>query len=84
MVMRKVDAVLNDSGIWLCVDFKKTNSFLKNGLIKLMYLFFKLFSRLEGNNLQDFEERFKILGYKKIDSKFYFGGMIESVIYQKS
>lgn len=84
MIMKKIDLALNDSGIWFCTDFRKTNSFFKNALIKLMYLFFKIFSQLEGTKLQDFEGQFEALGYKKIDTKFYFGKMIESCAYQKS
>ncbi|WP_185153661.1 methyltransferase domain-containing protein [Fulvivirga lutimaris] len=83
LIMKKIENSLSTSGIWLCTDFRKTNSIFKNGLIKLMYLFFKIFSQLEANVLQDFEVQFETLGYKKIDSKFYFGKMIESCTYQK-
>lgn len=84
IVMKKVDEALSTSGIWLCTDFRKTNSFYKNVLIKLMYIFFKIVSQLEGSSLQDFEKQFYSLGYKKTDSKFYFGNMIESAIYKKT
>ena len=83
IVMNKLDQALDTSGIWLYTDFRKTDSLFKNGLIKFMYLFFKIFSRLEANNLQDFEEQFEALGYRKIDTILYFGGMIESCAYQK-
>lgn len=84
IIMKKIDLALNASGIWLCADFKKTNSILKNSLIKLMYLFFKIFSRLEGSELQEFEAQFMSLGYKKIDAKSYFGGLIVSSVYKKN
>ena len=83
-IMRKADQAIVASGIWLCTDFRKTDSLLKNRLIKLMYLFFKVFSQLEANKLQDFEVQFEALSYKKIDTKFYFGKMIESCAYQKT
>lgn len=84
LIMGKIDQALEASGIWLCTDFRKTNSFFKNALIKLMYLFFKIFSQLEGTKLQDFEKQFKSLGYKKIDAKFYLGKMIESCAYKQN
>ncbi|MEQ9169021.1 MAG: methyltransferase domain-containing protein [Fulvivirga sp.] len=84
IIMEKIDQALNDSGTWLCTDFRKTNSFFKNALIKLMYLFFKIFSQLEGTKLEDFEGQFESLGFKKLDTKFYLGKMIESCAYQKS
>lgn len=84
MIMKKIDQALNDSGTWLWTDFRKTNSFFKKAQIKLMYLFFKIFSQLEGTKLQDFEGQFESLGFKKLDAKFYLGKMIESCAYQKS
>lgn len=83
-VMDAIDQTLSDAGIWMCTDFRRTNSIFKNGLIKLMYLFFRLSSKLEGNKLQDFDVQFFRLNYKKIFSKFYFGNMIQAAVYTKN
>ena len=84
IIMKKVDEALSTSGIWLCTDFRNTNSSFTNVLIKLMYIFFKIVSQLEGASLQDFEKEFSGLGYKKTHSKFYLGNMIESATYEKT
>ena len=76
---------LNPSGFWLFSDFyhsegKKWQSYL----LKAMYLFFKQISNIEARQLLSTEHCFHEQSYHILQTRFYYGKFIKSVVYQKT
>ena len=84
-VFNLLDQSLNPSGFWLFSDFyhsegKKWQSYL----LKAMYLFFKQISNIEARQLLSTEHCFHEQSYHILQTRFYYGKFIKSVVYQKT
>lgn len=71
--------------MWLCSDFvlNRDANYLKRAFVKSMYLFFRVFSNLEGNRLLPFKVFFKKAGFKQVDRISFYFGMIDSCLYRR-
>jgi spermidine synthase len=87
IVMNTIYSLLKNEGWWMFTDFKISHNSLHRYwqifLIRSMYAFFKITSRIEANKLLSFEQYFHLLNLKKTDTKSFYSKMIESVIYKK-
>ncbi len=83
VVMEKISDHLRPGAIWLMTDFIKTDKLWQKALVKIMYLFFRLFAGLEGSELLDFQQRIQRLGFKKEKEKFFYRAMIISTVFRK-
>ena len=82
-VIEKISDHLRPGAIWLMTDFIKTDKLWQKALVKLMYLFFRLFAGLEGTELLDFQQYIQRLGLEKEKWKFFFKGMIISSVFRE-
>jgi ubiquinone/menaquinone biosynthesis C-methylase UbiE len=74
---------LKPAGTWLNTDFQLTGKWWQNILLKTMFLFFKLWCRIEATRLPDIDPCFNQNGYKEIAHKSFFGDFILSKAYTK-
>ena len=83
-VFKIIDDKLKAGGLWLFADFQPPRKQLRHQLLlKIMYLFFGLFCRLEASRLPDSAAHFKIYNYVARTEKTFYAGFIRSVVYQK-
>ncbi len=83
-----LDKLLLPSGVWLLSDFKVTPTlcwkrFWQLALVKLMYLFFFLTSNSKVFQLPDYDTAFKVLGYKTVIHRTFYGDLVHSQILSK-
>lgn len=86
-VGRRLDRVLSSGGKWLFVDFcLPENHFrpLASLLIRLMYAFFSLTSKVEAKKLPDYHICFPPDHYQPIFTCYLTGGLIETKIFLKN
>lgn len=82
----KIHPLLKTGGKWLYADFIPTNSTKKNWqkmLLKIMYLFFRIVSRIDAKRLTDMAPYFKTANYQPVFTKWHYKNFIQSVIYEK-
>ncbi|MEM8567924.1 MAG: class I SAM-dependent methyltransferase, partial [Bacteroidota bacterium] len=82
-VIRRLNHLLKPAGSLIVTDFVNTPKIWHKVLIGLMYIFFRLTTRLEGKRLLDFDFYLKGEGFVKDRCQSFFDGMIESAIYHK-
>jgi ubiquinone/menaquinone biosynthesis C-methylase UbiE len=80
----QIDRLLIPGSLWLFTDFQLTGKWWQRPFLKAMYLFFSIVGRMETNVLPDTATCFKLLDYKKIAEKEFFGNFIISIAYQKT
>ncbi len=84
-VFNQLDKLLAKDGVWLYADFvyDKTNSPMwQKGLLKLMYFFFRLTTKIEANRLVNIDTYFEKGYSKKMEARFYFD-FIKAIAYRK-
>ena len=87
LVFKKLDKLLIPYGKWLFTDFnveKNSSAFWQRWLLKSMYLFFKISSNVEANQLPDTASLFSDTHYKQIFQQSFYGKFIHSAVYQKT
>jgi ubiquinone/menaquinone biosynthesis C-methylase UbiE len=86
-ITKKLYSALKNDGLWLFCDFIKNknslHNFWQNILIKITFLFFKLFSNVQNNQLRDYEKYFYGLKMIKEFSHAFYLGMIDSSVFKK-
>lgn len=83
-VFHKLNSHLKKEGHWLLADFQRPQkSMAQKLLLNTMYLFFRVFCRIEASKLPDSARLFQKHGYKIISQKSFFKEFIYAVIYQK-
>lgn len=80
-VVQHISTLLKKDGIWLFSDFIPSNKIHHRVLIKIMYLFFSLFYKIEEWRLPDYDKCFSKNGYKVLKRKDSYSGLITSRIY---
>ena len=81
----KFDSFLKNDGLWLYVDFvyDKNNSRLwQKTLLKLMYFFFRVTSRIETQELVNMQPFFR-QNYDPIIEVSHYHNFIKSIVYKK-
>ncbi|SER07084.1 class I SAM-dependent methyltransferase [Pedobacter rhizosphaerae] len=85
-VFDKLDRSLAEKGLWFMVDFNvsgKRGLWWKHLLLKTMYAFFQLIRMVEAKVLVDMSPFFTRKSYRIQEEKYYYGGFIKAVVYQK-
>jgi len=85
IVFAKLDVLLKKNGIWLYADFvnDKTNKKAwQQFLLKSMYLFFRLTTDIETQELIDMRPYFT-KGYELLTQQFYYRRFIQAIAYRK-
>jgi ubiquinone/menaquinone biosynthesis C-methylase UbiE len=70
-VFSHINQLLKRNGTWLNVDFQLTGKWWQNILLKSMFLFFKVFCRIEASELPNIEKQFDGHGYKVVAEKCF-------------
>ena len=86
VVFNVLDNLLVRNGSWLFTDFnveKNQSRIWQKWLLKSMYLFFKIFSNVEANELPETGMLFRNAGYKLLFEKSFYRKFIRSWVYQK-
>lgn len=85
-VMYDLKLLLNQDGFWINTDFVKHYdsgyNFWKRGLIKIMYIFFRILCNVEGSRLLNFKEYFSTLELNHMDNQRFFYDMIHADLYK--
>jgi len=84
VVSEKLDKSLNPLGLWLYIDFylSAQSTFMQKILVKFMYTFFRLASRIEARKLPDIDSYFST--YNVLAKKMYYHNFIQLQVLQKS
>lgn len=84
-VFEKLHPVLKPRGLWLFADFQVyRNNWWQKGMLKIMYLFFRIVCNIEATQLPDTNTPFVKHGYKIYSRQEFFKKFIYSVVYIKS
>lgn len=86
-VFDRLDKLLIPGGILLYSDFKidtGANAFWQKILLKVMYLFFRMVSKVETDRLPGLESIASRKSYQVISRSNHFGNFIQSIAYRKS
>lgn len=84
-VFKKLDAALKQNGIWLYADFvndKSNKKLWQQFLLKTMYLFFRLTTNIETEQLIDMRSCFE-KKYQQFFSKRFYRNFIQAIVYKK-
>ena len=82
-LVTRLSRVLDDSGKWIFTDFIPTSSVIKNGFIKLMYIFFRITTGLRASELPDYTAAFEQGGFTLTNENMFFHGMVAARLYQR-
>lgn len=86
IIFEKLDALLKKNGVWLFSDFiydKKKSPLWQKCVLKIMYLFFRLTTKIETTGLVNMESHFE-KNFKSVNEFFLYAGFIKSVVYEKT
>lgn len=76
-----IDQKIKNDAIWLLADFKNTDIWWQEILIKVMYWFFRFTCHIEASELPDFDQIFIRGKHTKQFRDTFYNGMIESTVY---
>lgn len=83
-IFEKLHTCLKTGGNWLFADFiDDPKQLWQQIMLKTMYIFFKVFARIEAGKLNDMDGLFSRYQYRKIDERFYYGRFICAAVYRK-
>ncbi|WP_295675156.1 bifunctional 2-polyprenyl-6-hydroxyphenol methylase/3-demethylubiquinol 3-O-methyltransferase UbiG [uncultured Mucilaginibacter sp.] len=82
-VFNHIHSFLKPGGLWLNCDFQLKGKWWQKGLLKSMFLFFRMICDIEASALPDVNNQFNQCGYKAIASQTFFGEFIISQVYKQ-
>ncbi len=82
-VMGQLEGLLKPDGLWLCADFRRTDKAYHQFLLWLMHRFFKVMSRLQASQIQDFHVLLTEEGLQPEAISYWKKGLIFSSCYRK-
>jgi len=74
---------LDKNGLWIVSDFVAGGKRWQTFLLRFMYRFFALVSRIEATRLPPWQNILLTSGLMEIDSHLFYGGFIKSSLYMK-
>ena len=83
-IFEKIHKHLKQDGIWLQADFLPAKGLISLIREKIMFLFFKLFSRIEANGIEEDQKLFKDKNYKQLQKRLFHKKQIYSAVFQKT
>lgn len=81
LVVQKLRNVMRPNSLWIVTDFTD-KKWWHRLMLKVMYIFFRVTTRIEASQLPDWSETLQKFGGKKNDSKFFFREFIEATMFQ--
>lgn len=83
-VILKIKRSLSKNSIWIVTDFEDNGKLWQKVMLKTMYFFFRVTSRIEASQIPDIEEELKKQGIKKSKEEIFLGSFIRSSVYRIS
>ena len=86
IIFTQLDGLLKPGATWLYADFvydKEKGRLWQKALLKLMYFFFRITSKIETQELVSMDTFFNAAGYNKMDATAHFFNFIKSIVYRK-
>jgi len=83
-IFAHIDRQLGAQGIWLYCDFLETKVLWQRAVLKLMYVFFRLFCGIEAARLPGIKACFSDFHYKVAGQKTFVNGFVEAQIYERA
>jgi len=83
-VFKHIHQLLRAGAIWLNADFQLTGKWWQSILLKSMFLFFRMFCKIEASQLPDVERLFNARGYRAVERRSFYGDFIISTAYKPS
>lgn len=83
VVLHKITFPLARDARWIVTDFIDRKRLWQSILLRLMYSFFRVVARLENGRLCDWNRMINRKGYRKVDSRLFYRGFIESAIFMQ-
>ncbi|WP_187696457.1 methyltransferase domain-containing protein [Xanthovirga aplysinae] len=86
-IMNPIYKALDKDGLWFFSDFslrsKRTYSFLHKILVRIMYLFFGAFCKIEGNQLPNFDKAFQDFDLKEVAGLYFYTDLVQAKVFIK-
>lgn len=82
--IRKIEACSQSSSLWIITDFTNRGKWWQIVLLRVMYIFFRIFCNIESHSLPDWQGVFEEQAFRKLESKSFCRGFIESCSYVRS
>lgn len=83
-VIKQLKNALASDGLWLCTDFRKTGKPFHAFLLWFMHRFFRITTKLQAREIQDFQDLLTEEGLKKNGLRYWRNGLIFSAAFRKS
>ena len=85
VLIQKINIALSAEGLWLFTDFVDRGHYrwYHKVFVKLMYVFFRVFTNVERHKLPNFSEHFTKHSFHTIKVKSFFHGLISSKVITK-
>lgn len=80
----KMNALLKDNGLWLYCDFRNTDKWWQQQLLKIMYFFFRTTCGIKAKRLPDADGAFARYGYEIAERQDFMSGFIAAIVYKKN
>jgi len=81
VALGKIKESLAPKAQWIATDFVE-NQWWQKLMLRVMYLFFRLTCNIESQKLPDWNKTLHSIGGKRIDSKKFYNGFIETSVFQ--
>jgi tRNA (cmo5U34)-methyltransferase len=82
-VTHKIISSLSPGSQWIATDFVERNKGWQKLLLKLMYYFFRIICHIGSRKLPQWNKAILASGIKKIESRLFYDGFIETALYQR-
>jgi SAM-dependent methyltransferase len=82
-VFGNIHSTLKTGGLWLNADFQLSGKWWQRGLLKSMFLFFRLICNIEASKLPDVKKEFMQYGYAAVKQETFFGEFVVAEVYKK-
>jgi ubiquinone/menaquinone biosynthesis C-methylase UbiE len=79
-----VSRAVKKESTWMVTDFVRPKKSLYRLLLRIMYLFFRTFCKIEARQLPLWENELKKAGLQEKKNELFYGGFIKSVLYRWS
>jgi tRNA (cmo5U34)-methyltransferase len=81
-VVAKIQSSMVLAARWIITDFVDCNKWWQKTMLKAMYWFFRITCNIESKKLPEWNRFVEKAGLKKIESKAFYSGFIETALYR--
>lgn len=82
VAVRKIGKSLMPGAYWLVADFTASTKWWQRVLLKVMYYFFRIVSKIESSELPDWRSEIDTAGFKEQKTGIFYSGFILSILYK--